>query len=159
MISYSTVGSVGATSYNWTVPAGSSIIGPSNGTSIFVLWGSTGGNITVSASNSCGSSGVRTLPVTISCRMSQVTETGSFDLNVYPNPAIGQATVEMLSSSSEKISIDIYDLEGRRLIQRTIDAVEGLNQVVLDLSNLKPGIYTIKAGSELNTKLVKLIVQ
>ncbi|HKR07377.1 MAG TPA: M12 family metallo-peptidase, partial [Bacteroidia bacterium] len=53
----------GATSYTWTLPSGWT--GSSTSTSIVATAGSTGGNITVKANNSCGSSTVRTLAVTV----------------------------------------------------------------------------------------------
>ena len=53
-----------ATSFVWTVPAGWSIAGASNGSSITVTSGSAaGGNITVKAGNTCGFSGASTLYV------------------------------------------------------------------------------------------------
>lgn len=62
---YSTTGSAGATSYNWTVPAGSVINSGQGTTSINVTLGSTSGNVCVSASNSCGTSPSACLPITI----------------------------------------------------------------------------------------------
>ncbi|MFC5269924.1 T9SS type A sorting domain-containing protein [Adhaeribacter terreus] len=59
---YSVVAVPGATSYNWTLPSGWS--GTSNTNSISATAGSAGGNITVSATNSCGTSTVQTLAVT-----------------------------------------------------------------------------------------------
>ena len=55
-------------SYNWIVPTGWSITGGTGTNSITVTTGSAGqnGNITVSASNSCGSGAVKTLAVTVS---------------------------------------------------------------------------------------------
>jgi hypothetical protein len=53
----------GASSYTWTLPAG--WIGTSISNSITVLAGQAGGNITVTANNSCGSSAARTLGVTV----------------------------------------------------------------------------------------------
>jgi uncharacterized protein (TIGR02145 family) len=53
----------GATSYTWTLPSGWS--GSSNSTSINAIVGSSGGTISVTANNSCGSSAARTLPVTV----------------------------------------------------------------------------------------------
>ena len=53
-----------ATSYNWTVPAGASITA-NTGTSITVTFGTTSGNITVTASNSCGTSAASTLAITL----------------------------------------------------------------------------------------------
>ena len=60
---YSIAAVTGATSYNWTLPSGWA--GSSSGTSIVVTAGSVGGNITVSASNACGTSPVQTLTVSI----------------------------------------------------------------------------------------------
>lgn len=62
---YTTTGSAGATSYNWTVPVGSVINSGQGTTSIDVTLGSTSGNVCVTASNSCGTSGSSCLPVTI----------------------------------------------------------------------------------------------
>ena len=61
----------GATSYTWTVPSGSSITAGQGTTSITVTFGTTAGNISVTADNSCGSSAANTLAVTltyISCQ-------------------------------------------------------------------------------------------
>ena len=60
------IGSVGgATTYTWTVPSGASIISGQGTTSINVAWGVNSGNVTVTAGNSCGTSGASTLAVTL----------------------------------------------------------------------------------------------
>jgi hypothetical protein len=53
-----------ATSYTWTVPTGSTISTGQGTTSINVTSGSTAGNISVSATNSCGTSALRSLAYT-----------------------------------------------------------------------------------------------
>jgi hypothetical protein len=60
---YSVAAVSGATSYTWTLPSGWS--GTSTSTSINTTAGSTGGNISVKANNSCGASTARTLAVTV----------------------------------------------------------------------------------------------
>ncbi len=55
-----------ATSYSWTVPAEASIVSGSGTNSILVDFGTTSGNVSVTASNSCGSSDARVLAVTVS---------------------------------------------------------------------------------------------
>jgi hypothetical protein len=59
---YSIAAVSGATSYNWTVPAGASIV-TNNGTSINVNFSSsfTSGNITVAAVNGCGAGTARSI--------------------------------------------------------------------------------------------------
>lgn len=63
---YSISAVVGATSYTWTVPTGSTISSGQNTTAIAMLAGSTSGNISVSASNACGTGTARTLSLTAS---------------------------------------------------------------------------------------------
>ncbi|MEP7323137.1 MAG: T9SS type A sorting domain-containing protein [Saprospiraceae bacterium] len=53
----------GATSYAWTLPIGWT--GTSSTNTIIALAGSSGGNITVSANNGCGSSPVQTIATTV----------------------------------------------------------------------------------------------
>ena len=63
---YSIASMVGATSYNWTVPPGSTINSGQGTTSINITAGSTSGNISVTATFSCGTSTPTTLALTIS---------------------------------------------------------------------------------------------
>jgi hypothetical protein len=56
---------IGATSYTWTVPAGATINSGQGTTSINVTFGSSSGNISVTADNSCGSSAATNLAITI----------------------------------------------------------------------------------------------
>ncbi|MFN8154237.1 MAG: MopE-related protein [Bacteroidia bacterium] len=64
-VSYSCAAVAGATSYNWTVPAGASIISGQGSSSISVdFTGSyAGGSFSVVASNACGSGAARSLTV------------------------------------------------------------------------------------------------
>lgn len=64
-VSYSIASVGGASSYTWTVPAGATISGGQGTTSIIVNYGANGGNVSVTANNSCGSSSPTTLSVTM----------------------------------------------------------------------------------------------
>lgn len=70
---YSIASVSGATSYTWTLPSGWT--GTSTTTSITATAGTSGGNISVTANNSCGSSPARTLAV--SATVINATTTGS----------------------------------------------------------------------------------
>ena len=66
VVTYSVTPVANATSYNWTVPAGWTIISqPPYGASIQVQSGASAGSITVSSVNSCGMSTSSTISVTI----------------------------------------------------------------------------------------------
>ncbi|MFN8166285.1 MAG: hypothetical protein U0X76_08980 [Bacteroidia bacterium] len=55
-ISYSVTPSPLANSYLWTVPSGASIVSGQGSSSVNVNFGTTGGNVCVTASNGCGNS-------------------------------------------------------------------------------------------------------
>lgn len=61
---YSVATTPGST-YNWSVPAGATITAGQGTNSIVVNWGSAGGNISVTETNSCGSGTAVTYSVTI----------------------------------------------------------------------------------------------
>lgn len=62
---YSISSVVNAAAYNWTVPSGWTITGSDSGNSIDVTTGTSGGSISVSAYNDCGTSNTKTLNVSV----------------------------------------------------------------------------------------------
>ena len=65
-LTYSVASVSGATSYTWGLPSSDwQTTGATTGNSITVTAGTTNGNITVTANNSCGSSSIRSLPMTV----------------------------------------------------------------------------------------------
>ena len=85
---------VGATSYTWSVPVGSTINSGQGTTSINVTFGNTSGNISVTANNSCGSSLPTILAVIINPNPTVIAIAGS--------PAIcnGSSTTIIASGAS-----------------------------------------------------------
>ncbi|MFN7013162.1 MAG: hypothetical protein ACK4ON_02715, partial [Bacteroidia bacterium] len=64
-LTYSISAVTGATSYNWTVPAGWTINSGQGTTSISVTTSNSTGNVCVTASNSCGTSPAQCLAITV----------------------------------------------------------------------------------------------
>jgi len=62
---YTTSGSAGATSYNWTVPTGAVINSGQGTASISVTFGGSGGNVCVTATGACGTSAAACSAITI----------------------------------------------------------------------------------------------
>jgi subtilisin-like proprotein convertase family protein len=96
---YSIAAVSGATSYTWTVPAGATITSGQGTTAIVVNMGSTSGNVTVTATNTCGTSTAATLAVTINTAPSTpgtISGTGTICSgstgNVYSIAAVAGAT-------------------------------------------------------------------
>lgn len=67
VITYSTTNVSGVTNYNWTAPAGTSIISGQGSSSISLQYNSgyTGGVLSVNATNACGTSANRTLTLSL----------------------------------------------------------------------------------------------
>lgn len=67
---YSISAVTGATSYTWTVPSGATITAGQGTTSITVTFGTTSGNVCVTANNDCFSSNVSCSSITVSSSIS-----------------------------------------------------------------------------------------
>jgi hypothetical protein len=158
---YSTPGSTGATSYGWAVPAGATILNtPPYGPSILVLWGATGGNVTVNAINDCGSSSMRTLSVAVPCRVAQVSVALQSTATLYPNPTSGKTNLEFDSKADVRYSLQVFDVTGRVILSEDISAVEGKNMHELDLTTVAKGMYLVRLESqESGVELLKITVE
>jgi len=81
-------------------------------------------------------------------------------INVFPNPAYDDVSVEISTVGSEEITLGLYDITGKQILQTSaLDSKTAAGNVNWDLSGLEPGIYFIRGriGQELITrKLIKL---
>lgn len=157
---YTTGGSTGATSYNWSVTPDDATLLSSNGSSsMLVLWGSNNGAISVTASNDCGESVPYSIDVTIiSCRKSKTysTEAG---LQAYPNPTKGTVTIKFNSCENCTYSLEILDLTGRILKTTEEKSVKGVTLKEFDLSSFAKGIYFVKLNSSTMNEIIRITVE
>lgn len=65
-------------------------------------------------------------------------------LNLYPNPTKGPFQFDLMMNRNEQVTLHIYDISGRKVKMIQIEGVEGMNHVVLDLSDLWDGIYSVQ---------------
>jgi len=80
-------------------------------------------------------------------------------VGVFPNPATEQATVVVNLNESNQVTIELYDLAGKKalsLFEGTMNA--GTNYVNFSSTNLNAGIYTAVISTNGYTKSVKLVV-
>nr|WP_189563179.1 Ig-like domain-containing protein [Persicitalea jodogahamensis] len=70
-----------------------------------------------------------------------------FELSVkgYPNPTQGVLTVEVISRITGPAQMQVLDLAGRPVQQRSEQLLEGLNEVKFDLTAQPSGTYLIRA--------------
>ncbi len=85
------------------------------------------------------------------------------DLTMYPNPNRGEQLFINLSSVESNVntvSVDIYDLTGKRVVARTIAVNEGFVKTTLDLNgDLNSGMYLVNVTSGSKTYTERLVIQ
>ena len=88
-------------------------------------------------------------------------QTPAFVLHApYPNPTTGSATIDFTLEKESKVSLDMYDVAGRR-VARLLDNASrpaGLGSVYFDTRNLPSGIYFVKLQADRKTLTKKLTI-
>ena len=75
-------------------------------------------------------------------------------VNIYPNPARGNAQISFNLSENAQVSYQIYDLSGRMMVSHDLGTYnQGEHVVSFNTENLTSGTYIIslQAGSKMNT--------
>ena len=66
------------------------------------------------------------------------------NLTVFPNPASERLQVQWESQERSTFRVEVYDLNGRLLLQQPQQAMPGVQSTVVDLSSLPQGIYQLR---------------
>ena len=63
---------------------------------------------------------------------------------LYPNPSTGLFNVDMtIPGSGSTVQLNVYDMTGRQVYDRTVNGISGKHSEVIDLSHLSKGIYQL----------------
>jgi hypothetical protein len=79
-------------------------------------------------------------------------------MQVFPNPAVNQATVVLNLNNESEVSMKLMDVSGKVLSARSYGMISGAVDMQLNLSSLSSGIYVIEAEIDGN-KIIKRIVK
>ena len=74
-------------------------------------------------------------------------------LSVYPNPATNEIKIDLSSFNRAELQINIFDITGK------VVSVNKMQNNKIDISNLKSGVYFIKASDLKHSKNAKLIIK
>ncbi|MBL7913720.1 MAG: T9SS type A sorting domain-containing protein, partial [Bacteroidia bacterium] len=156
---YSVPAVFGASSYNWTLPAGATIVAGANTNSIVVDWGNASGSVIVSTTNGCGTSGARTLSVLVNCKVAGNALNQTL-VSVNPNPASEKITIQMPVLTEGTYYIKLTDLTGRESVVSVMNNNELESGFVLDVSALAKGVYILTISSDaVNLANEKIVIQ
>jgi hypothetical protein len=79
-------------------------------------------------------------------------------ISVYPNPATNFAKINLYSSKKKNITLELTNTIGKIVREVNIDLLPGNNNINLNLSTLKNGIYFINSVSINKRQSIKLII-
>ena len=82
----------------------------------------------------------------------------SADLQVYPNPASGIASVALSLANSSDINILLIDAQGRTVSQQQYSRLSGDVVIPVSVADLTPGIYTVLARTSSGLATTKLTI-
>jgi len=105
-----------------------------------------------------GSIGNWSLDICVATPLGAEVFNGIENLAIYPNPNNGNFNVQFNSASNNEIKINIHDMRGRQIFNKTYKN-NGLFNESLQLNNIQAGIYlvTIQDGVRKTTK--KIVVE
>jgi hypothetical protein len=127
----------GASSYNWNLPSGASIVGVATGQSITVDYNSVAlsGNISVHGVNSCGDGTSSSASVTVNIKPDAATAI-SGDASVDQTDVAETYTVAAINNATSYV----WTLPSGA----SIVSGSGTNSIAVDFSNAQDGILTVK---------------
>ena len=64
----------------------------------------------------------------------------------YPNPAVDRLNIIIDANTYQSAIIDVFDLQGRKLLSQQLQLQSGSNTLSLNIANLRGGIYFIRAN-------------
>jgi hypothetical protein len=85
--------------------------------------------------------------------------TGDLDVSIYPNPVYNTATVLFSLEQSDKVSIKVFDLNGKlvaTLADKTFDA--GDNEIAWNANEVNAGIYLMQFQSTQLSMMEKFVI-
>jgi len=86
--------------------------------------------------------------------ITQVSNDGNgIELNIYPNPTIGDVSVEFTQLPSGGVKVELVDNSGKVLLNDEINKTN----YSLGMKNYPAGMYYFKVTNEKNTKVYKII--
>ena len=81
------------------------------------------------------------------------------DLIVYPNPVTSKLKVSLGSESDQRVSIQVFNLVGQKVLQSEDFLIKGRNTLSLNAKMLEAGTYILKIGSGEDLKTTKFVKQ
>ena len=151
----------GATSYVWAVPAGTAIVGDQTGKSVLIDFSpeAVSGDVMVSGKNTCGSGMLSRKEVFVhTCQGIRETRLSGTAI-LFPNPASEILNVSFPGRIMQPCTLQISDVSGRNLLERTIlESPAGYTERI-DVSEFPAGVYFLTLISRNSILTGKVLIR
>jgi hypothetical protein len=87
--------------------------------------------------------------------LSVIENAANVNVNVFPNPVVGEATIEVNGATASTITV--LDLAGK--VVYTTNAAEGTSKVSFSTVNFSAGVYTVNVATNAGTVTKKMVVK
>lgn len=146
--------------YIWTIPAGVTITGSQDTSSIVLDFSGSAvsGNVLVLGRNTCGD-GQGSMKSVIVKSCTGIPENGPGSrITVYPNPARDILNIS-IHGIGNKMTLTFFDVNGRSVYQENLVNIPHEFVEQIDISKFVKGVYFIKMMDNQSLYIVKLIIQ
>jgi len=79
----------------------------------------------------------------------------TLSLRAYPNPAVGEISIEVQNSENEEIKMEVINFTGQLVYTRNI----GNEPLFIDRIVLQPGVYLVKVSGEKRSQTTRIVIQ
>lgn len=115
-------------------------------------------DVTLTTTNSCGDhvlkQKVENFPLGIANANG-----ADFGIQVYPNPASDQLTLQVNGGKNEVGQVVIYDIKGNLVYLENLQIQSGHEEYIIDLKNLSKGVYILSYVSETFSDKLRVVIQ
>lgn len=80
-------------------------------------------------------------------------------ISFYPNPVLNNGRLIVLTDYQTDINLSLMDIDGNIIYHDLVNAKKGRNEIKLDVTTIKSGIYIIRVQNEIESYFTKLIIQ
>lgn len=119
---------------------------------ITVSAGAAAGTYTVTVTNPDGQTSSTTFSLAASCPAFVTTAKPALNnttfsnqlTKIFPNPTSSNVSFEFVSSTNQRITLEVMDITGRKIMAQTVHVYQGANQKQISLSHLAAGTYIVR---------------
>ena len=83
----------------------------------------------------------------------------SMEVNVFPNPAQDILNIQVLNDKSADASVRILTIDGKEMMDKSFQVVDGLQTVSLNVARLPVGMYFVKVSTEEGIVVEKVMIK